>query len=500
MKEQNNAPDPAQNTTGKYKGFLGKLDGYFGITASGSDFKREIIAGLTTFMAMLYILLVNSELFSLVIPAASPEAKYGAAYVATAIGAVAGTMLMALVAKMPLAQASGIGIIVFIVHTLILGGSGLSYANCLVFTMINGIILIILTVTGLRTKMFEAIPQGMRHAIPVGVGLFIAFIGMQNAGIIVDHGSTLVSFVSFNVLGGNSYGEMIGPLVALLGVVAIAVMSKRKMRGAILWGILGCSALYYALAGLGCAWGDVNCLEFFKSITFYNPFLAFKHWGANSAGVIFYQGFDFSGYLNAEGNTGWTLAVLLITSALALCMIDMFDTFGTLYGACAKGGLLDENGTPIRMEKIMLAGSIATCVGAAAGTSTVTTLVESSSGVAAGGKTGFAALITGGLFFVAMFLSPVARLIPSCATAAALIWVGVLMLGSVTKIDWSDPAEAVVAFLTAIVMLLGYSIAKGIGTGIIAYILVKLFTGQIKQVSLPTYIIGALFLATFLLT
>ena len=181
-------------------------------------------------------------------------------------------------------------------------------------------------------------------------------------------------------------------------------------------------------------------------------------------------------------------------------MIDMFDTIGTLYGACSKGNLLDENGTPIRMNQMMLADAVATCTGAIAGTSTVTTFVESSSGVAAGGKTGFTSLVTAICFIIAMFLSPIAQLIPSCATATALIWVGVLMMTSVVKVDWEDASEAIVAFLTFIVMVLGYSISKGIGIGIISYIIVKVCTGKVKEISIPTWVIGAVFLATFILT
>ena len=320
---------------------------------------------------------------------------------------------------------------------------------------------------------------------------------MQNAGIIVDEGSTLVTFVSFNVLAdGFSYGAIIAPLVAILGVIAIAIMSKKNVKGAILWGILGTAVLYYALAGLGCAWSDAACLGIFEQIgaTFsFNPFSAFGDWGTQAVGQVFVEGFVF----NMEPGA---LIIVLLTSALSLCMIDMFDTIGTLYGACSKGNLLDENGTPIRMERMMLADSIATCVGAVAGTSTVTTFVESSAGVAAGGKTGLTAFTTGALFFLAMFLSPIAQLSPGAATATALIWVGLLMLTSVTNIDWTDAAEAIVGFLTFIVMLLGYSIAKGIGIGIVAYIIVMLCTGKIKEITIPTYVIGALFLLTFIFT
>jgi len=479
-----------------YKGFWAKVDNYFGISKSGSNYKTEMIAGLTTFMAMVYILMVNAGMFELVI---GGDNAYGASYIATAIGAIAGTMLMAFVAKMPLAQASGMGVNAFIVYTLCLGGTGLTYANCMLFTLIDGVIFLILTLTGLRKNIFAAIPAAVRHAITVGIGLFIAYIGMQNAGIIVDS-STLTSLVSFNFLDSATYGGVLAPFLALIGVVAIAIMCKKNVKGAILWGVLGTAVVYYALAGLGCAWGDEACKAVFSGISISNPFSAFAAWGKNSVAQVFIKGFDFSAYLGVESNSAYTLIVVLLTTALSLCMIDMFDTIGTLYGACSKGNLLDEEGTPIRMNQSMLADAIATCVGAVAGTSTVTTFVESSSGVAAGGKTGFTAFTTAVLFIIAMFLSPIAQLIPSCATATALIWVGVLMMTNVAKIDWTDAAEAIIGFMTFIVMLLGYSISKGIGMGILTYIIVSLFTGKVKEISIPTWVIGALFLLTFVLT
>lgn len=501
-KTEQPAADGTATAQSPHKGFFGKVDNFFGITKAGSNYKKEIIAGVTTFMAMVYILMVNSDMFSLVIGGSNP---YGAAYIATAIGAVAGTLLMAFLAKMPLAQASGMGVNAFIVFTLINPFSpiptGLSFANCMVFTLLDGAIFVVLTATGLRQKIFEAIPKAVRYAIPVGIGLFIAFIGTQNAGIIINDDSTLVTFFAFNVLAeGATFGPMIAPLVAILGVIAIAIMSKKEVKGAILWGILGSAVLYYVLVAIGYGCGDVACKGVFESISISNPFEAFGAWGTDAVGKVFTEGFNFNTYLGIEGNNAGTLVVLLLTTALSLCMIDMFDTIGTLYGACAKGDLLDGNGVPLRMNKMMLSDSIATCVGAIAGTSTVTTFVESSSGVAAGGRTGFTALVTAILFAVAMFLSPIAQLIPSAATATALIWVGVLMMSSVVKIDWTDAGEAIVAFLTFIVMVLGYSISKGIGIGIIAYILVKVCTGKIKEISIPTWVIGVLFLATFILT
>ena len=509
---QETPPPGSPESKNPRKGFLGTVDRFFGITKSGSNFKREIIAGLTTFMAMVYILVVNPSIFTATFDDGTQIVNgisFGGIYIATAIGAVAGTLLMAFLAKMPLAQASGMGINAFIVHTLISGNSGLTYANCMMFTLLEGLVFVLLTVTGLRKKIFQAIPAGVRHAIPVGIGLFIAFIGMQNAGIIVAKEGTLVSFASFNFLDKNNHflsyddgsvGGMLPAFIALLGVGVIAILSKKKVKGAVLWGILGSAAAFYVFAGIAFGVGSSGANNFFASVSVANPFDAFKHWGTESVGKVFTDGFNFTQYLGIKGNNAGTLVVLLLTSALSLCMIDMFDTIGTLYGACAKGNLLDENGTPIRMERMMLSDAIATSIGAIAGTSTVTTFVESSSGVAAGGKTGFAALSTAVFFIIAMFLSPIAQLIPSCATATALIWVGVLMMSSVTKIDWSDPLDAIVAFLTFIVMVLGYSISKGIGIGILFYIFVKVCTGKIKETTVPTWIIGVLFLAMFALT
>lgn len=471
-----------------------KLDNFFGITKSGSNFKTEIIAGLTTFMAMVYILMVNAGIFS--DASAVAGISYGGMYIATAIGAIVGTLLIALLAKMPLAQASGMGINAFIVYTLILGNTGLTYANCMLFTLIEGVIFIILSVTGARKKIFEAIPAAVRKAIGVGIGLFIAFIGFQQAGFVVNEDATLVTLVSFNVLGSATFASAVPAVVAILGVLLIAILSKKNVKGAILWGILGSAVLYYAIYGIGAIAGVEEAKAMFAAISFSNPFDAFSAWGTESFGKVFTEGWKFNSF---TGNTGG-LVLIIITTALSLCMIDIFDTIGTLYGACSKGGLLDENGVPLNMNKCMLSDAIATCAGAVAGTSTVTTFVESSSGVAAGGKTGMTALVTGICFILAMFLSPIAQLVPRCATASALVWVGVLMMSGVKDIDWSDSAEAVVAFITFIIMCLGYSINKGIGYGIIAYVIVAIFTGKVKEISIPTWILSVVYLATFMLT
>lgn len=478
-----------------------RIDKFFGITKSGSTFKTEIIAGITTFMSMVYILMVNAGLFQI------GGLDFGGMYIATAIGAIAGTLLIALLAKMPLAQASGMGINAFLVFVL-MGETGLSFANCMMLTLLEGLVFVILTVTGLRKKIFEAIPASVRKAIGVGIGLFIAFIGMQQAGLVLqdDPGGTIVEFVSFNVLGGkqfvawdsgsNAVVGMLPAIIALVGVILIAILSKKNVKGAILWGLLGSAVVYYAILGILALAGVNGANAVLSQVSFSNPFDAFGSWGKQNVGAVFTDGFNFVGI---EGGTGG-LVLIIITTTLSLCMIDMFDTIGTLYGACSKGGLLDENGVPLNMNKCLLADAIATCVGAVAGTSTVTTFVESSAGVAAGGKTGFTALVTGICFIFAMFLSPIAQLIPRSATAAALIWVGVLMMSGVKDIDWTDPLEAVVAFVTLLVMCLGYSISKGIGWGIIFYVLVSILAGKGKEIKISTWVIAGVYLATFLLS
>lgn len=476
----------------------GGFDAFFGIRASGSSFKTEIIAGLTTFMAMVYALLVVPKMYG--VDGAYPYVPFNAVYIATALGAIVGTMLMALLAKMPLAQASGLGATVYVTGTLLGASTGLTYANAMIFVLLDGVIFILLTATGLRKKILTAIPDEVKISIPVGIGMFIAFIGFNNAGLVnvSDNG---ISFTSFNVLGGKiTYLGAIGAALALFGVIAIAILSHKKVNGAILWGMLGITVLYFAFAGLGCAWKDEKCLEFFSGLKFENPFKAFGDWGKHSVGQVFANGFNFSEYLSAEGHNGGTLAVLILTSALSLCMIDMFDTLGTLYGACSKGGLVEADGTPVRLNRCMLSDAIATSVGSVCGATTVTTYIEASSGVAAGGKTGFAALVTALCFVVATFLSPVAQIIPNCATAAALIWVGVLMMSSVKNIDWSNPVKALPAFLTVAVMAFGYSISCGIGVGLISCVVIKICTGKIKEISVVTWIITVLFIAMFLLT
>ena len=464
------------------------MEKFFKIKEHGSTIKTEIIAGITTFMAMAYILMVNADMFT------SISVSYGAVYIATALSAVIGTLCMGLIAKLPLALASGMGINAFFVYTVCIG-SGLSYANALVLIFFEGILFIVLTVTGLRKMLFEAIPDSVKKAIPAGIGLFIAFLGLQNAGIVVNSDATLVNLVSLNVLNGVTWAQIMPIIVTIVGVLFIAILSKRNVKGAVFWGIIGSAVVYYLLGFT--VKGFYN--GFADNLTM-NPFDAFKAFGTESIGKVFTEGFDFSAYLAVEGHDKVSLILVIITSGLAFCMVDMFDTMGTHYGACARGDMLDKDGNVPNMDKAMLADAIATTAGAVCGTSTVTTFVESSSGVAEGGRTGFAAVVTAIMFFIAMFLSPVASLIPGCATATALIYVGILMINCVTNIDWKDVEIAVPAFLTMAFMPFTYNVSYGIAFGLISHIIIKIGLGKIKEIKIGTWVIAILFAIMFFVT
>ena len=444
------------------------MEKFFGLKKHGTTVRTEILAGLTTFMAMAYILMVNANMF------ANPFSdgtnvlgvSYGAIYIATAISAVIGSVLIGLLSNLPLAQASGMGLNAFFVYTVCVG-FGFTYANALVFVLVDGLIFILLTITGLRKKIFTAIPDAVRKAIPAGIGLFIAFLGLQNVGLVAKDASTGVTLGSFNLFNNAnvSWATVMPMIVTVLALVLIAVLSKKGVRGAVLWGILGG---------------------------------AFRDFGEMAFGKVFTEGFDFSAYVSAHGTAD--LVVVFITTSLAFCMVDMFDTLGTLYGACARGNMLLPNGEVPNMDKAMLADAIATTTGAICGTSTVTTFVESSAGVAEGGRTGLAAMATAALFFIAMFLSPIASLIPTAATAAALIYVGVLMINCVKDLDWMDPSVALPSFLTMAMMPFTYNISYGIAFGLISYVLIRIFTGKIREVKVGTWVITILFLLMLFLT
>lgn len=493
----------------KYTGFLGKVDNYFGITKMKSSFKTEMLAGLTTFMTMVYILMVNAGMFAEL--EGLYGVTYGAVYIVTALSAIVGTLLMAFVAKLPFAQAPGMGLNAFFVYTICFG-MGYSYANALLIVLCSGLLFLILTIVGARKTIVRSVPQAIRVAIPAGIGLFIAFIGIQQAGLVTTDAtaavgedgtpyvisSTIVLLRSFNVLSDTFNGfAAITAITAIISLLMIGIFSKLKVKGAVLFGILGSAVLYYLFAMIAHFCGSADATQMFQSVaeSMESPFKAFADFGTQSFGQVFINGF--------KGIDG-AMIFDFIAALIAFAMVDMFDTIGTLMGTCQaagkESGLLDETGEVKNIQRALLCDSIATCTGAILGTSTVTTFVESSAGVAEGGRTGLTSLVVAILFAIAMFLSPIAILIPRCATAGALLYVGVLMMGNVTNIDWKDPAAAVPAFLTISMMSFTYSISYGIAAGFISYTIIKLCTGKVKEISPVTAILTVVFLFMFLFT
>ena len=459
--------------------FKSRLDKHFGISAKGSNFKTEIIAGLTTFMTMVYILPVNADMFGAL------GLSFGGMYITTALAAIVGTLMMALYAKLPYAQAPGMGLNAFFVFTVCLYGYGYSYQNALVIVLVSGILFTLLTLGGIREKIVRAVPTCVKLAIAAGIGLFIAFIGLQKAGIIVADGATLVKIASFKILGDGAltFAQIMPMLVTLVTVFFIAALSKKKVKGSLLWGMLGGTALYYLLAWVG---------KISIGVKMDNPFNSFKEFGKENIGQVFAKGFSglFDGSIAS--------VIQFVAIFISFAMVDMFDTIGTLLGTAQRANMLDEKGELPNMPKALLCDSVASMAGALLGTSTVTTYVESSAGIAEGGRTGFTSLVIALLFTLALFLSPIAQLIPGCATAAALIYVGVLMIGGIKHIDWDDASAAVPAFLTIIMMPLTYNISYGIAFGFISYVVIKLITGKVKDIHPITAVLAVLFIANFL--
>lgn len=496
---------------------ISKLDSFFGITERGSTVKTEIVAGIVTFLAMCYILTVNPNQFFY---AGTANPQWTSVFIATAFGAIVGTLLMAFLAKLPLAQASGMGLN-SMVGSVIGGGVGafaysfeFSLANAMFMVLVSGVLFLLLSIirikgASLRQKIFDGIPSAIRTAIPVGIGLFIAYIGFQNAGFIITNGYTQVGVIDFtkwepqivNYLSG-AVATPANALVMLFGLFVIALLDKLKVKGSVIIGILA-ATLFGLIPGI-----DVTNISVITGNTpgvswnFIDNFASY--FGENGVfGLAFTEGW------NLPAGSIMTVIMLIIT----FCMIDMFDTMGTCVGCCSAAGLMDKKGVPLNYDKIMLSDSIATFSGAILGTSTVTTFVESGAGIATGGKTGFSSLITAILFFLAIFALPVFAMIPSAAAASALVYVGVLMMKGVKNVDFSDIRTAVPAFLGIAIMPLGYSITKGIGMAILSYVVISLFYfvgGAIKHaitkkaedkpawdISVVTLIIALLFVVYF---
>lgn len=456
------------------------LEKTFRISESGSTIKTEIVAGLTTFFAMCYIVLVNPGQIS----GATEGPIWNAVFVGSIIAAVVGTLLMTFLAKLPFAQAAGMGLnsfffVCFVLTAMNAGADPVEgYQAGLVIIFLSGLVFITLSATGLRHKIATALPECLKKSIPAGIGLFIALLGFKAAGIIVADRYTLVS------LANLTDWSIAGPaLAAFLGILIIAILNKFNVKGSIILGILATTVFYYLFTATAPVWNPTPIGETFKDFGEIGITAIFKPESWTNAFSAEYIGGVFS-------------AILLI---ITFCLVDMFDTVGTLYGAAAEANMLDENGDPIRMNKAMLCDSIATLTGSVLGTSTITTFVESSAGIAAGGRTGLTSLVTSLCFVVCLFLSPIASIIPSQATAPALVFVGVLMLKNFSKVDMSDMRSAVPAFLTLIMMPLTYSIANGIGIGAIAYVIITLCTGKYSKQDIVITIIAILFAIRFAL-
>lgn len=488
------------------------MEKFFKIQERGSTVRTEILAGITTFFAMAYIVFVNPNQVAaegangwLVASGADASTMgqiWNSVYIGSILVAVIGTLLMAFLANMPFAQACGMGLNSFFCTIFVAGAFfaeedvKTGYQAGLVIILLSGLVFLVLSITGLREYIAKAMPECLKKAIPAGIGLFIALIGFKNAGIIEDNPYTFVQFYDFHgridkigsvtedgvtITSLMVWHEIVPVVVALLGVLIIAILSKRGIKSSVIIGILSSSVLYYLFMWEMPSFDMSNVAQSFKDFGEVGFLGVFNGDAWDAAFNSSYVGGVFSG-------------IMLI---VAFCLVDMFDTIGTIYGTASAAGMLDENGDPININKSMLCDSIGTVSGALLGTSTCTTFVESASGVGAGGRTGLASVVTAACFAVCLFLSPLASVIPSCATAPALIFVGVLMAKNFAKVDMDDMLSAVPAFLAFIMMPLTYSISNGIGIGAIAYVIIALFTGNFKKKDIVVTIIAALFICKF---
>ena len=422
----------------------------FGFDPAKTTIRTEILAGITTFLTMSYILAINPAMFSeLDMPA-------GAVFTSTALAAIIGTFVMAVWAKLPFGLAPGIGLNAFFVYTVCMG-MGYTWQFALTAVLIEGIIFILMTVTNLREAIVNAIPLSMRNAIGAGIGLFIAFIGLQNAGVIVDNGSTLVE------LGDITSGSA---LLALIGLLITGFLYIKNVRGAMLIGILVTTVI-----GI-----PMGVTEFKGVLSSPAPI-----------GDIFCK---------FEWEHVFTLDMVVVV--FTFLFIDMFDTVGTLVGVCTKAGLVNEDGTVKKIKEAFMADAIATTAGAFLGTSTTTTYVESASGVAQGGRTGLTAFTIACCFAIALFFSPLFLSIPAAAIAPVLIMVGLMMLEPITRIPFNDFTESLPAFICIIMMPLSYSISNGILIGMIAYVLINLICGKFRKLTPTMYILAALFILKYI--
>lgn len=457
------------------------LERFFKLKENGTDAKTEVLAGITTFMTMAYILAVNPSILS------AAGMDQGAVFTATALAAVIGTLLMALLANYPFALAPGMGLNAYFAYTIVLG-MGYSWQYALTAVFAEGIIFILLSATNVREAIFNAIPANLKSAVSVGIGLFIAFIGLQNAKIVIG-GSTLLQLFSVDgynqVNGVNATFNDVGitVLLAIIGVLVTGIMVIKNVKGNILWGILitWILGIICQLTGLYVPNAEVG---FYSLLPDFSNGLSIP-----SIAPIFCK-LDFSNILSLD----------FVVIMFAFLFVDMFDTLGTLIGVSAKANMLDENGKLPNIKGALMADAVATTAGALLGTSTTTTFVESASGVTEGGRTGLTSVTTAILFGLSLFLSPIFLAIPSFATAPALIIVGLYMLSNVTTIDFNDMGEAIPCYICILAMPFFYSISEGIAMGVISYVVLNTVTGKAKEkkISLLMYILAILFILKYL--
>lgn len=431
----------------------------FGLDPKVTTIKTEILAGITTFLTMSYILAVNPGIFS-----ALPEMPTGSVFTATALAAIIGTLVMAFYAKKPFALAPGMGLNAFFVFTVCLG-MGYSWQFALTAVLLEGIIFILLTVTNVRKWIVDSIPVSIKKAIGCGIGLFIAFIGLKNAGVIVSNDATTVA------LGDITHGTA---LLAIIGLILTSFLVVKKVPGALLIGMI-------ATAALGLVMKDPATGE---HITKFNGIASVP----DSVSPIFCK---------FEWNQVFSLDMFVVV--FTFMFIDMFDTIGTVVGVSTKAKMIDEKGNIPDINKTLMSDAIATVAGACLGTSTTTTYVESASGIAQGGRSGLTAFTAAACFAVALFFSPIFLAIPGAATAPILVIVGVFMMSPIRDIDFENYSEAIPAFITLIAMPLCYSISDGIMLGMISYVLINLLCCNFKKISPAAYILAAIFVAKYIL-
>ena len=470
--------------------FLGRL---FRLKRNRTTVRTEIVAGVTTFMTMAYILAVNPSILS---TAGIPK---GGVFVATAVAAVVGTLLMAFMSNYPFVLAPGMGLNAFLTFGVVLG-MGYSWQFALLAVFVEGLVFLALSLTPVREGIFNAIPISLKKAVAAGIGLFICLIAMKTAGVVVDNPATLVSMVRFNEVPFHTNG--ICAVLALLGTLFTAFLLVKRLKGAILFGILFTWGLGMVAQATGLYTPDpaAGFYSLYPDFSVKGLAQNFSEFGSTVGALFHADGWTHTVKGEVVGS-GWSLVTSLdfFVVMFAFFFVDLFDTLGTLIGVSMKGGFLDKEGRLPRISGALCADSIATSVGAVFGTSTTTTFVESASGVMAGGKTGLTGVTSAALFAAAIVFAPVFLAIPGFATAPALIVVGYMMLSSCADIDWRDAGEAVPAFLAVAAMPFTYSISDGIMFGVIAYTAVNALAGQFKRIHWIMYVLTALFVAKYAL-